>query len=38
MHSFVSEITIWHGYMVALARAGRYTAADCGNHASVADA
>jgi hypothetical protein len=38
MHSFVSEITIWHGYLVALGRAERYTAADCVDHAPVADA
>jgi hypothetical protein len=38
MRSFVSEITIWHGYLVALERGRRYTAADCTNHASVADA
>jgi len=38
MRSFVSEITIWHGYLVAPERGRRYTADDCVNHSSVADA
>jgi hypothetical protein len=38
MRSFVSEITIRHGYLVAPERSRLYTAADCANHALVADA